>query len=92
MVAPTIAEKGRTGHLVGSDQLQRRQTGKRGYAPEPDVVLRPSHQIIVGTGFWNRPMFILREGIRTNYGFSLRLDRNFGNEVFGVPPFAGFGG
>ena len=59
---------------------------------EPDVVLRPSDQIIVGTGFWNRPMFILREGFRTNYGFSLRLDRNFGNDVFGVPPFAGFGG
>ena len=36
-------------------------------------------------------MFILREGFRTNYGFSLRLDRNFGNDVFGVPPFAGFG-
>ena len=59
---------------------------------EPDVVLRPSDQIIVGTGFWNRPMFILREGFRTNYGFSLRLDRNFGNDVFGVPPFAGIGG
>ena len=29
---------------------------------EPDVVLRPSDQIIVGTGFWNRPMFVLREG------------------------------
>ncbi|MAW41182.1 MAG: hypothetical protein CMJ30_02045 [Phycisphaerae bacterium] len=56
---------------------------------EPDVVLRPSDQIIVGTGFWNRPMFILREGFRTNYGFSLRLDRNFGNDVFGAPPFAG---
>ena len=55
------------------------------------MVLRPSDQIIVGTGFWNRPMFILREGFRTNYGFSLRLDRNFGNDVFGVPPFAGLG-
>ncbi|MAV55385.1 MAG: hypothetical protein CMJ28_05450 [Phycisphaerae bacterium] len=52
---------------------------------EPDVVLRPSDQIIVGTGFWNRPMFILREGLRSNYGFSLRLDRNFGNDVFGFP-------
>ena len=56
---------------------------------EPDVVLRPSDQIIVGTGFWNRPMFVLREGLRTGYGFSLRLDRNFGNDVFGAPPFAG---
>ena len=56
---------------------------------EPDVVLRPSDQIIVGTGFWNRPMFVLREGFRTGYGFSLRLDRNFGNDVFGAPPFAG---
>ena len=56
---------------------------------EPDVVLRPSDQIIVGTGFWNRPMFVLREGLRTGYGFSLRLDRNFGNDVFGAPPFGG---
>lgn len=53
---------------------------------EPDVVVRSDDHIIVGTTFWATPLAVLRNGFRVTYGFGFLLDRNFGTDVFGVPP------
>jgi polysaccharide export outer membrane protein len=53
---------------------------------QPDVYIKPDDRINVGTNFWATPLAVLRSGFRTNYGFGFLLDRNFGNDVFGVSP------
>jgi polysaccharide export outer membrane protein len=53
---------------------------------EPDIYMKPDDHIIVGTNFWATPLAIIRNGFRATYGFGFLLDRNFGNDVFGVPP------
>ncbi len=55
-------------------------------AEQPDILLKPNDQIIVGTNFFALPTQVIRSGFRTTYGFGFLLDRNFGNDVFGVPP------
>ena len=53
---------------------------------EPDIFLKPSDHISVGTSWGATPMAIIRNGFRSTYGFGFLLDRNFGNDVFGAPP------
>lgn len=53
---------------------------------QPDIYLKPDDQISVGTSFWAQPLAVLRNGLRANYGFGFLLDRNFGTDLFGVPP------
>ncbi|MCP3905724.1 MAG: hypothetical protein GY715_19025 [Planctomycetes bacterium] len=53
---------------------------------EPDVLLKPDDHIIIGTSWIATPLAVIRNGFRATYGFGLLLDRNFGNDVFGVPP------
>ncbi len=53
---------------------------------EPDIFLKPSDHISVGTNWGATPMAIIRNGFRATYGFGFLLDRNFGNDVFGRPP------
>ena len=53
---------------------------------EPDVFLKPSDHISIGTNWGATPLAIIRNGFRTTYGFGFLLDRNFGNDVFGRPP------
>ena len=53
---------------------------------QPDVFLRDNDVINVGTNFWAYPLAVLRGGLRGSYGYGFLLDRNFGNDVFGVPP------
>lgn len=55
---------------------------------QPDLYLKPDDRINVGTNFWALPLAIIRNGFRTTYGFGLLVDRNFGSDVFGVPPEA----
>lgn len=55
---------------------------------EPDVFLRPDDHIIIGTSWLATPLAIFRNGFRITYGFGFLLDRNFGNDVFGPPPFS----
>jgi len=55
---------------------------------QPDLYLKPDDRINVGTNFWALPLAILRNGFRATYGFGLLVDRNFGSDVFGVPPEA----
>ena len=55
---------------------------------EPDIYLRPDDHIILGTNFWATPLAVFRNGLRMTYGFGFLLDRNFGNDVFGPPPFS----
>jgi polysaccharide export outer membrane protein len=59
---------------------------------EPDLFIRRDDHIHIGTNFWAAPLAVIRNGFRFTYGFGFLLDRNFGNDVFGPPPFAGFNG
>lgn len=59
---------------------------------EPDLFIRRDDHIHIGTNFWAAPLAVIRNGFRMSYGFGFLLDRNFGNDVFGPPPFAGPGG
>lgn len=62
---------------------------------QPDIVLKADDLVNFGTNFWATPMAIIRNGFRMTYGFGFLLDRNFGSDVFGVPPESrarGFGG
>ena len=54
---------------------------------QPDILLRPDDHIILGTNFWATPLAVFRNGLRMTYGFGFLLDRNFGSDVFGAPPF-----
>lgn len=53
---------------------------------QPDIVLKADDLVNFGTNFWAFPMAIIRNGFRMTYGFGFLLDRNFGSDVFGVPP------
>jgi polysaccharide export outer membrane protein len=53
---------------------------------EPDIYLKPNDSIIVGSNFWSTPLAVIRNGFRMTYGFGLLADRNFGSDIFGVPP------
>lgn len=53
---------------------------------QPDVYLKPDDLVNVGTNFWALPLAVIRNGFRANYGFGLVIDRNFGSDIFGVPP------
>jgi polysaccharide export outer membrane protein len=55
---------------------------------EPDIVMRADDHIIIGTNFFATPLAVIRNGFRMTYGFGFLIDRNFGNDVFGPPPFS----
>ncbi|MFM8733438.1 MAG: SLBB domain-containing protein, partial [Phycisphaerales bacterium] len=57
---------------------------------EPDIVMRGDDHIIIGTNFFATPLAVIRNGFRMTYGFGFLLDRNWGNDVFGAPPFQPF--
>ena len=59
---------------------------------EPDFILKPDDQIIIGTNWLATPLAVFRNGFRMSYGFGFLLDRNFGNDVFGAPPFSRING
>jgi hypothetical protein len=62
---------------------------------QPDVYLKADDMVNVGTNFWALPLAAIRNGFRANYGWGIVIDRNFGSDLFGVPPeaaAAGFGG
>lgn len=58
---------------------------------QPDFYVKPNDTIMVGTTFWAYPLAVLRNGLRTNYGFGFVLDRNLSNDLFGPPPVNQFG-
>ncbi|MEY2715987.1 MAG: hypothetical protein RIT24_2330, partial [Planctomycetota bacterium] len=53
---------------------------------EPDVYMQANDHVIIGTNFIATPLAVIRNGFRMTYGFGFLLDRNFGTDVFGVPP------
>lgn len=53
---------------------------------QPDIFMKDNDIVNVGTNFWAYPLAVLRGGMRASYGFGTLLDRNFGNDIFGVPP------
>ena len=54
---------------------------------EPDIVMRADDHVIIGTNFFATPLAVIRNGFRMTYGFGFLIDRNFGNDVFGPPPY-----
>ncbi len=54
---------------------------------EPDIVMRSDDHVIIGTNFFATPLAVIRNGFRMTYGFGFLIDRNFGNDVFGPPPY-----
>lgn len=59
---------------------------------QPDIFMKDNDVINVGTSFWAYPLAVFRGGLRASYGFGFLLDRNFGNDVFGIPPGSVNGG
>jgi protein involved in polysaccharide export with SLBB domain len=54
---------------------------------EPDIFMKSDDHVIIGTNFWATPLAVIRNGFRMTYGFGFLIDRNFGNDVFGPPPY-----
>jgi len=59
---------------------------------QPDVYLKPNDRVNIGTNFWALPLAVIRNGFRVGYGFDLTIARNFGNDIFGPPPYEGANG
>jgi polysaccharide export outer membrane protein len=74
--------------MVGRDRQATIRLNLRDIAKgvQPDVYLKADDQINFGTNFWAFPLAVVRGGFRASYGYGFILDRNFGNDVFGVPP------
>lgn len=74
--------------VVGDGQQAMIRLDMRAIAEgtQPDVYLKADDMVNVGTNFWAFPLAVLRNGFRANYGWGLVIDRNFGSDVFGVPP------
>ncbi|MFM1804112.1 MAG: hypothetical protein RL136_991 [Planctomycetota bacterium] len=53
---------------------------------EPDIYMQANDHVIIGTNFTALPLAVIRNGFRMTYGFGFLLDRNFGYDVFGIPP------
>ena len=81
-----VPEKVDLVRMVGRDRLAAIRLNVRAIfeRTEPDI----------GSSFWATPLAVVRNGFRASYGFGLIADRNFGSDIFGVPPEAkqrGFG-
>lgn len=74
--------------VVGDGQQAMVRLDMRAIAEgtQPDVYLKADDMVNVGTNFWAFPLAVIRNGFRANYGFGLVVDRNFGSDIFGVPP------
>ncbi|MBX3379514.1 MAG: polysaccharide biosynthesis/export family protein [Phycisphaeraceae bacterium] len=76
--------------VVGDGQQAMVRLDMRAIAEgtQPDVFLKADDMVNVGTNFWAFPLAVIRNGFRANYGYGLVIDRNFGSDIFGVPPEA----
>jgi len=74
--------------MVGKDRQATLRLDGRAIKEQtqPDVYLKPNDIVNVGTNFWALPLAVIRGGFRASYGYGFIVDRNFGNDVFGVPP------
>lgn len=80
--------------VVGDGQQAMVRLDMRAIAEgtQPDVFLKADDMVNVGTNFWAFPLAVIRNGFRANYGYGLVIDRNFGSDIFGVPPEAAASG
>jgi protein involved in polysaccharide export with SLBB domain len=87
--AVAIPERVDLTRMVGDDRQATIRLNLRAIAEgtQPDIFLKPDDLVNVGTNFWASPLAVIRGGLRASYGFGFLLDRNFGNDVFGAPPF-----
>jgi polysaccharide export outer membrane protein len=51
---------------------------------QPNIYLKPDDEINVGTNFWATPLAVIRNGFRASYGFGFIVDRNLGDDIFGI--------
>jgi polysaccharide export outer membrane protein len=58
---------------------------------QPDIYLKPSDRVTIGTTWWALPLAVTRNGFRASYGFGFILDRNISSDLFGPPPTNQFG-
>ena len=74
--------------MVGRDRQATIRLDGRAISEQtqPDVYLKPNDRVNVGTNFWALPLAVIRGGFRASYGYGFIVDRNFGNDVFGIPP------
>lgn len=74
--------------IVGNNQQAMMRIDLRAMyeGTQPDILLKKDDMINVGSNFWAFPLAVIRNGFRANYGFGFLMDRNFGSDVFGVPP------
>jgi hypothetical protein len=84
----SIPERVDLTRMVGRDRQATIRLNLREIAKgtQPDIYLKADDQINFGTNFWALPLALVRNGFRASYGFGFLLDRNFGNDVFGIPP------
>jgi len=76
--------------MIGRDRQAIVRVNLRAIAEgtEPDIFLKSNDMIRVGTNFWATPLAVIRNGFRMTYGFGFLVDRNFGSDIFGIPPDA----
>jgi hypothetical protein len=74
--------------MIGRDRQAIVRVNLRAIAEgtEPDIFLKSNDMIRIGTNFWATPLAVIRNGFRATYGFGFLVDRNFGSDIFGVPP------
>jgi len=74
--------------MVGRDRQATIRLDGRAISEQtqPDLYLKANDRVNVGSNFWAQPLAVIRNGFRGSYGFGFLVDRNFGNDVFGVPP------
>lgn len=56
---------------------------------QPDIFIKPNDQVNVGTNAIAGFAAVIRNGFRFSYGFGFLLDRNFGQDIFGIEPGGG---
>lgn len=90
MTGIAIPERVDLTRKIGSNQQAtiRLNVKAIGEGTNPDIYLKNDDMVNIGTNFWAYPLAVIRNGVRASYGYGFILDRNFGSDVFGVPPEA----
>jgi protein involved in polysaccharide export with SLBB domain len=85
-----VPERVDISRFVGRDRVATIRVDLRAIQErtEPDIFLKANDQVNVGSNFLATPLAVIRNGFRFTYGFGFLADRNFGSDLFGVPPEA----
>ncbi len=83
-----VPERADLTRMIGRDHVATIRLNVRAVfeGTEPDVFIKANDRINIGSNFWATPLAVIRNGFRASYGFGLIVDRNFGSDIFGIPP------